>query len=130
MPFADTQGGGVDVSFPDVCNTPPGPVPIPYGNAACGSAGTPPVPHVLWSGAPAHNIGTIVPTSNGDNAGVALGVMSGTVMGESKHITASATLVTGGQRQTRTGSISSQNGGNALGARLVPSQFKVLVLTP
>lgn len=129
--FANTQAGGVDQGFPDVCLTPapPGPpVPIPYPNAAAGPTGTPAVTNVLFSCAPAHNLGTSVPQTNGDNLGVNLGVASATEMGPSRHTTAAMTVLVGGKPATRLTSASLQNSTNCPGCRIAPSQTKVLLL--
>ena len=101
--FANTQMMGVDMAFPDVCLTPAGPtpVPIPYPNIAMGTMGVPAAYHVLMSCAPAHNMSTTVVMSNGDNAGVMMGVASGLVMGPSRHLTASFTTLVGGMPLTR-----------------------------
>jgi hypothetical protein len=66
--------------------------------------------------------------TNGDNAGVGTGVASGTVMGPSRHTTAAFTVLVDGMPATRLTSTTMQNSTNAVGARLVPSQTKVLVL--
>jgi hypothetical protein len=71
---------------------------------------------------------TIVPLTNGDNAGVATGVASGTVMGPKRNLTASFTVLVGGMPATRMTSMSLQNSTNCPGIDLVPSQFKVLIL--
>ena len=63
-------------------------------------------------------------------AGVALGVASGMVMGPSRHLTAAFTVICGGAPLTRMTSISLQNSTNAPSMRLVPSQPRVLVLSP
>jgi hypothetical protein len=130
--FANSQGGGSDTGFPDVCltPTPAGPVPTPYPNTATGSTGVPAVYKVLFSCTPAHNMSTAIPLTNGDNAGVNTGVASGTVMGPSRHQTAAFTVLVGGMPATRLTSASLQNSTNCLGARLVPSQTKVLLLAP
>ena len=130
--FANTQMSGLDMAFPDVCNTPTpaGPVPIPYPNMATAPMGVPPVANVMFSMAPAHNMSTVVPMTNGDNAGVALGVASGLVMGPSRHLTGAFTALIGGMPATRLTSMSNQNSTNAVGARIVPSQAKVLIAAP
>ena len=71
--FANTQMRGMDTGFPDVCLTssPAGPVPILYPNITAGPMGVPAAYNVLFMCAPAHNIGTSSPMTNGDNAGVA-----------------------------------------------------------
>jgi hypothetical protein len=51
---------------------------------------------VLFMCTPAHNMGTSVPMTNGDNAGLATGVASGVVMGPSRHLTGAFTCLVGG----------------------------------
>jgi hypothetical protein len=128
--FANTQMGGMDFGMPDVCLTPVGgtPTPMPYPDTAAGPMGVPPVPNVLFMCAPAHNLATTVPMTNGDNPGVATGVASGTVMGPSRHLTAAFTVLVGGLPATRLTSVSLQNSTNIPGVRVAPSQVKVLVL--
>ena len=129
--FANTQMMGMDMGFPDVCLTPmPAPVPIPYPNIAMGPMGVPAAYKVLFMCAPAHNMSTSVPLTNGDNAGVAMGVASGMVMGPSRHLTAAFTVLVGGMPATRLTSVSLQNSTNCPGMRTVPSQVKVLLLAP
>jgi len=130
--FANTQMMGMDVGFPDVCltPTPAGPVPIPYPDIAMGPMGVPAAYNVLFMCTPAHNMGTSVPLTNGDNAGLATGVASGTVMGPSRHLTAAFTVLVAGAPATRLTSMSLQNNTNCPGMRVVPSQVKVLLLAP
>ncbi|KYF77205.1 type VI secretion protein [Sorangium cellulosum] len=132
--FVNTQMGGVNTGFPDVCLTPappaPAPVPVPYPNIATGVMGTPAVYNVLTSCAPTHNLGTVIPLSNGDNAGVATGVASGTVMGPCRHVTGSFTVLVGGMPLTKLTSMSIQNSTNCPGMRVAPSQVTVLSLGP
>jgi hypothetical protein len=130
--FANTQMMGMDMAFPDVCLTPavPSPIPIPYPNIAMGPTAVPSQFKVLVTAMPKHNMSTSIPLSNGDNAGVALGVASGLVMGPARHVTASFTVLTVGMPTTRLTSMSIQNSTNAPGARIVPSQVKVLILSP
>lgn len=132
--FANTQMMGTDMGFPDVCLTPappsPAPVPIPYPNIAMGPTAIPSQVKVLIMCMPAHNMATTIPMTNGDNAGVATGVASGTVMGPSRHLTAAFTVLIGGMPATRMTSVSLQNSTNCPGVRLVPSQPKVILLAP
>ena len=79
--FANTQLGGMNLAFPDVCMTPPFAIPIPYPNIDLGLTAVPTALNVLIVGGPAHNMMTMGTISNGDNAGVMMGVMSGMVMG-------------------------------------------------
>ena len=132
--FANTQMGGMNAGFPDVCLTPappaPAPVPIPYPNVALGPMGVPAAYNVLMSYAPAHNMSTTIPLSNGDNPGLATGVASGTVMGPTRHLTAAFTVLVNGMPVTRLTSVSLQNNTNCPGMRVAPSQVQVLVLAP
>lgn len=131
--FANTQMGGVDTGFPDVCLTPAPPappIPTPYPNIAAGPMATSAVYNVLFMYAPAHNMGTTIPQTNGDNSGVLTGVASGTVMGPARHVTAAFTVLLGGMPATRVTSVAIQNSTNCPGARLAPSQVKVLILAP
>ncbi|EYF00208.1 DUF4150 domain-containing protein [Chondromyces apiculatus] len=132
--FANTQMGGMNFAFPDVCLTPappaPAPVPIPYPNVALGPMGVGAAYNVLWGGTPAHTMATTIPLSNGDNPGIATGVASGTVMGPCRHVTAAFTVLANGVPATRLTSVSVQNSTNAPGMRIVPSQVSVLLLAP
>ncbi|MFT3772232.1 MAG: DUF4150 domain-containing protein [Minicystis sp.] len=127
--WVNTSGGGLAFAFADVLLTPAGPalVPIPYANTADPALGVPPVSNVIINGAPAHNMGTVIPTSNGANAGVA-GVVSGTVGSASTPTSGAQTVLFGGAPVTRLSDTTSQNGGNASGSYVAPSQTKVLVL--
>ena len=73
-------------------------------------------------------IGTVVPMTNGDNAGVAMGVASGMVMGPDRHLLGSFKVFSGVMPATRLTSMSLQNSTNAPGARIVPSQVKTILL--
>lgn len=128
--FANTQMAGQDMGVPDVCltPTPAGPVPIPYPNMAMAPTAVPSQVKVLILGAPQHNMSTSIPMTNGDNAGVNMGVASGTVMGPSRHLTAAFTVIICGAPATRLTSSSLQNSTNCPGTRIVPSQTKVLIL--
>ena len=132
--FANTQMGGMNLGFPDVCMTPappaPTPIPIPYPNMSLGPLGVPFVPTVLYGGTPAHNLATIVPISMGDNPGIATGVASGTVMGPTRSITGAFTVLVGGLPGSRLTSVNIQNSTNAPGMRIVPSQVRVILLAP
>ncbi|WP_437959709.1 DUF4150 domain-containing protein [Sorangium sp. So ce119] len=129
--FANSQMMGIDMGLPDVCLTPsPAPVPVPYPNIAVGPMGVPAVYNVLFMAAPAHNLATTIPLTNGDNAGVAMGVASGTVMGPSRHLTGAFTVLIRGMPASRLTSMSLQNSTNCPGMRVSPSQVKVLMLAP
>lgn len=129
--FANTQMGGMSLGAPDVCLTPtPAPVPVPYPNISAQPMGVPAAYNVLYMCAPAHNMATTVPMTNGDNPGVAMGVASGLVMGPSRHVIAAFTVLSGGIPTTRMTSMTITNSTNCPGVSLAPSQVKVLVLAP
>ena len=128
--FANSQGGGTDTAgAPDVCKTPSpgGPVPVPYPNIAQGSTATGAAMQVLIDGMPAHNLGTSIPMSNGDNAGTIGGVVSNRFMGQVRHTVGATTVLVAGKPVTRLSSATAHNNGNTVGVRSVPSQRKVLV---
>jgi hypothetical protein len=132
--FANTQMMGMDMAFPDVCVTPaaPSPIPIPYPNMAMGPTANPGTAcrKVFINMMPVHTLRTEIPMTNGDNAGVNLGVASGRVMGPSRHLTGAFTVIMEGMPASRLTSTSIQNGTNAPGMRAVPSQTTVLLLAP
>ena len=128
--LANAQMGGMDFAIPDVCLTPPVPIPIPYPNFAMGPMAVCAAYNVLFGATPAHNLATTIPLTLGDQPGVALGVASGTVMGPQRHLTAMFTCLVDGLPATRLTSMGLQNSTNIVGARIVPSQLKVLLLGP
>lgn len=134
--FANTMMGGVQMGFPDTCTTPGvaagAPAPVPYPNIGVGATTIPPTNamNVLVSCAPAQNQLTMGTISNGDNAGVMLGVASGMVMGPQGFTLGSLTVFMGGPPAQRLTSITKHNGVsmNDPGISAVPSQVKCLVL--
>lgn len=130
--FLNSQMMGMDLGFPDVCLTPSpvGPVPIPYPNIAMGPTAIPNVVNVLVMCMPVHNLGTVIPLTNGDNAGVATGVASGTVMGPRRHVTGAFTVLINGMPATRLTSMGISNSTNVPVVRIVPSEPLVLLLAP
>jgi len=121
--FANCQMGGMNMAFPDV---------IPYPNIALGPTALPPTAclKVLLMAGPAHTLMTTIPMSNGDNAGVLMGVVSQIVMGPSRHLMGSTNVLYGGIPATKMTSMTGQNGMNLNipGMTLVPAQFKVLLM--
>lgn len=132
--FQSTMMGGMSMGFPDVCLTPTpvGPVPIPYPNISVGATANPltTAVTVLTAGTPSFNQATMIPLTNGDNAGVNMGVVSGMVMGPQEHMLGSFTVFVGGSPAQRLTSITGHNGlsENCPGVTLAPSQLTVLVL--
>jgi len=133
MPFVNSQMGGLNLAFPDVCITPmvPVPIPIPYPNITMPMMGIPSQFKVLIMAMPAHNLMTIVPLSLGDFPGVLLNPMSGFVMGPTRHLLGSFKTFFGGMPVTKMLALSGHNGMSpgAFGTTLVPCQLKVMALT-
>lgn len=135
--FAKTQMAGLDFAMPDVCLTPiptpagPVPTPIPYPNTALPMTSIPSQFKVLTVCMPNHNLMTITPMTNGDNAGVNLNPISGMVMGPSKNLMGSVKTFIGGLPATTMLKPTGQNGlsPGAFGASLAPSQVKVMILS-
>lgn len=138
MVFVNTQMGGLNMAFPDVCMTPiptpvgPVPVPIPYPNISTGVTAMPFTAafKTLILAMPAHNLMTTGTISMGDNAGIYMGLLSGLVMGPTRHVFGSTNLMMGGLPVTKMLSPSGQNGfsPNTIGLTLAPSQVKVMSL--
>jgi hypothetical protein len=80
---------------------------------------------------PTLNQMTIIPMSNGDEAGINLGVVSGMVMGPTRFILGSQTVFNEGAPSQRLTSTTGHNGGsmNCPGAAIAPSQVIVLILS-
>lgn len=76
-----TSGGTVQI-FPDVCKTPPGPVPIPYPNVAFSLDTAQGSTSVSCDGFPVMIKSSSFMLSTGDEAGTALGVASNTIKGK------------------------------------------------
>jgi hypothetical protein len=132
--FQLTMMGGMMMGFPDVCltPTPAGPVPVPYPNISTGTTTIPTTTAltVLTDGMPSLNQMSKVYISNGDNAGVNMGVASGTVMGPTEFILGSLTVLKQGMPAQRMTSMTGHNGlsMNCPGVCLAPSQVTVLIL--
>ena len=132
--FQLTMMGGTMMGVPDVCltPTPAGPVPVPYPNVSTGATTVPTTTAltVLTDGMPSLNQMSDVYVSNGDNAGVNLGVASGTVMGPTEFIMGSLTVLKEGMPAQRMTSMTGHNGlsMNCPGVCLAPSQVTVLVM--
>jgi hypothetical protein len=85
--FANSRGivhkgsGGLSIVFPDVCKTPPGPVPIPYPNIGMASDTSKGPKSVKTDGQMPMVKGAEYSRSTGDEPGVAKGVISNDQMG-------------------------------------------------
>ncbi len=138
MIFSMSQGPipALNFAFPDVCLTPiptpvgPVPVPIPYPNISLSPTAIPTQFTVFHMAMPAHNLMTMIPLSNGDNAGLMLNPLSGLVMGPTRHLMGSFKVLYGGMPNTKMLDPTGQNGfmPGSFGMSLSPSQFKVMVL--
>lgn len=129
--FADVMTTVMSLAFPDVCKvpTPAGPVPVPFPNVMP-STRLPVVPNLIIGGGMALNLLSTAPVSNGDEAGVATGVLSSTVVGPGRTVVGSGKTIFGCAPATRLTSITAQNGmvPNAPGVTLAPGQFRVMTL--
>jgi hypothetical protein len=130
LPVA-TLANGQCLGVPDVCKTPAGPVvvPIPYPNIGMCPTAVQPTTKVLVMNMPALTQGSKLPMSQGDDAGVAGGVVSGMNMGEIAFRTASSKVSFQGQKVIVLTAMTAHNGSNAnmpAGVLLSPSQAKVL----
>jgi len=121
---ASNRGVGMNMGFPDVCNTPVGPatVPIPYPNIGLNAQAVPFSPVVKVSGMNALNMASKIPLTSGDEAGVAHPTIKGPgsyVMGNPiVHIDRMAAI-------NLTCPTTGNNMNDALGAVLVPSAVNV-----
>ncbi len=128
-----TKGGGQCFAFPDVCKTPapplPSPVPIPYPNIGMLNMATDTSTKVKFVCMEVVTLKSKIPSSNGDEAGVAGGVKSGANMQEVQFKKGSSKVKIEGQPCIHLTSTTAQNGSNSntVGAQIVPSQVKVLV---
>lgn len=130
--FANTSLCVLNFAFPDVCMvpTPVGPVPLPFPNFALSTLHIPSQVTVIIGGGLAENLLTQGTLSQGDDPGVAMGVISGTVMGPDRYLLGSFKVIIGCAPASRLTSLTGQNGmvGNMVGLSITPSQICVLVL--
>ena len=132
MPFWNGTGPmpGMHFAFPDVCRvpTPVGPIPMPFPNFGLTPTAVPSQTKVLAMCMPTHNLMTITPMTDGDSAGVALGVISNLMMGPSCAMMGSTNVLVGGPPVAKFGMPTKQNGTvpNAVGMTIAPSQTKVM----
>lgn len=123
-----TTAKGKTLATPDVCKTPapPGPpIPMPYTNTATPAMANPVVRTVLVGGSPTLARNAKIPMSNGDNPGVAGGMVSNSFMQEVCFISSSNKVKLGGKPAVRYLDQIKANKGNAMGSFVEPSQSKV-----
>lgn len=123
----------MNFAFPDVCKTVVGPaiVPLPYPNISTTTTAIPNIFNIFVMCMPVHNMLTMVPLSNGDEAGVTLGVVSQLIIGPTYHILGSFKVFKQVMPVTKWLSPTGQNGivPNMVGTTLTPCQPKVMILT-
>lgn len=129
---ASTKLGGQAMGTPDVCKTPSptGPIPVPYPNIAMMPAAVGFATKVKFAMGPALTLQSQVPMSQGDEAGVAGGVVSGMNMGPMTYKKGSTKVMVQGSPAVYLTSITGHNGTNAnmpAGQQIAPSQTKVFV---
>ncbi len=132
---ASTKGGGQCFAFPDVCKTPappsPSPVPVPYPNIGMLNQVTGESTKVKFVQKGVVTKKSKMNRSQGDEAGVAGGVVSGMNMGPVQYKKGSSKVKIQGQPCVHLTSMTGHNGTNAnmpSGAQVAPSQTKVLVM--
>jgi hypothetical protein len=132
--FMLSMGEGMDMSFPDVCLTPAGPVvvPVPYPNTAMSASTAPVVANVLVECTPALNMTSTGLVSMGDEAGLLMGAVSHMMSGQTSYDVGCFTIIVGGAPAQRLTSVTGQNClgviPNSVGACIAPSQATVLTL--
>ena len=100
--FANCQGGGVDICFPEICKTPPAGAPLPYPNVAMGCSAVGFYPRVILQTGPAHTLATTIPMTSGDEIGAMGGAVSLIIKGPSRHTAGSCLLYTSPSPRDRT----------------------------
>jgi hypothetical protein len=131
MPATSTVGG-VCMGMPDVCNVPgpAGPIPTPFPNVGTVANAECTVSTVLIQNKESVTEASSIPTSQGDEPGVAGGVVSGVNMGSVAWKRASSTVYAKGKKMVFVTAMTAHNGSNAnmpTGAQVAPSQAKVFV---
>jgi len=129
-----TKGGGNCLGMPDVCKTPAPPVPpipIPYPNTGMLMTASNTSSKVKFFSSETVTLKSKIPSSNGDEAGVAGGLVSGKNMDQCSFKMGSMSVKIEGQPAIMLTSISSHNGSNAnmpAGCVVAPSQTKVIIM--
>lgn len=129
---ASSRAAGQCLGMPDVCKvpTPAGPVPTPFPNMGMCPTATGTVPTVLIENMDSIVLGSQIPMSSGDEAGVAGGVVSGTVAGPIRFMLGSTKVLAKGKPMVMITATTAHNGSNPnmpAGMVVAPSQAKVLV---
>lgn len=131
---AGSKAAGQCLGVPDVCKVPAppaGPIPTPFPNTAMMANATKTSTKVMLENKDAVVQGSEIPSSMGDQAGSAGGVVSSTV-GDKVVLQLGSTKVKAeGKGMVFVSAVSAHNGANAnmpAGLVAVPSQAKVLVM--
>lgn len=126
-PICSIQGGSA-LGVPDVCKvpSPAGPVPTPFPNQGQMMMATPPATSVLVAGSPCVNLSSQIPISSGDEAGVAGGVVSNTIVGSVAFTVGSMVVFANGAPVVTLGAMTTHNHNNAVGSVIAPSQSTVI----
>lgn len=122
---ASNRGAGMNIGFPDVCNTIVGPatVPVPYPNIAMNAQATPFSPTVKLTMMPALNVGSMIPMTSGDELGTAHPM----VKGPGKYTMGNPIVFVDGLPGINLTCPTTGNASNnPLGAALIPSATNVL----
>jgi hypothetical protein len=131
FPAASTANGQC-FAMPDVCNvpSPAGPIPTPFPNMGMCATATETALTVLIENMPAIVLGSKIPMSSGDEAGVAGGIVSGLVVGQITVVQGSSKVFAKGKPMAFLTAKTVHNGTppNApLGNIVAPSQAKVII---
>jgi len=130
--FANNNLIVLNFSFPDVCNiiTPAGPVPTPLVNIAMSSTHVPSMVNIFMGPGLGENLITTGTVTNGDQAGAAMGVASGLIIGPDRSYAGSIKCFLGGAPATRLTSVTGQNGmsPNGVGIAITPGQISIMFL--
>jgi hypothetical protein len=118
--------------MPDVCKVPapPGPpVPGPFPNNSKMTSAVATSVNVLTEGKPMIVMTSKLPVSDGDEQGVAGGVTSNMVKGETMFKAGSSKVFVEGKKAVVLGAPTTHNGtnANAVGTHVAPSQTKVII---
>lgn len=128
-----TKGGGMCMATPDVCKVPAPPappIPTPFPNMGQLMQATDTSTKVKFFSAEVVTVKSKISMSQGDEAGVGGGLVSGQNMGPISFKKGSAKVLVEGQGVIYQTATSGQNGNNAnapAGMQQTPSQTKVLV---
>ncbi len=129
--FANTNLCVMNFAFPDVCEipTPVTVIPTPLVNIGISITHVPSQFTVIICGGLAENLVTEGTITDGDEEGLALGVVSETIIAPDRYVLGSITVSIGGVSATHLTSLTLGNEINAVGLTLTPSQICVLILS-